>query len=81
MRRHMFAKLTASFISLSAVGVLAILMSPVLIAADQSPAPPPQETNGLAPSEPALAAGANTGRAPCTDRSAEFQSGWARRVR
>ena len=53
MRRHMFTKLTVSFISLSAVVVLAILMSPVLTAADRPP-PPPQETNGLAPSEPTV---------------------------
>ena len=54
MRRHMFTKLAASLFSLSAVVVLVVLMSPVLIAADRSSPPPSQETNGLAPSEPAL---------------------------
>jgi PRC-barrel domain protein len=55
MRRHMFTKLTASFISLSAVGILAVLMSPLLIAAERLQPPSSQETTGLAPSEPAPA--------------------------
>ena len=55
MRRHMFTKLTASFISLSAVGILAVLMSPLLIAAERLHPPSSQETTGLAPSEPAPA--------------------------
>ena len=54
MRRYMFTKLAVSFISLCAVVVGAIFLSPVLIAADRHQAPPSQETNGLAPSEPAL---------------------------
>ncbi len=54
MRRYMFTKLAVSFISLCAVVVGAIFLSPVLIAADRHQAPPSQETNGLAPSESAL---------------------------
>jgi hypothetical protein len=58
-----------SFISLSSVVVLAILMSPVLIAADRPMPLPSQETNGLAPSEPALGprAPAWAGRRATTD--------------
>ena len=52
MRRPMFTKLTASFISLCAVVILGVLMSPLLIAADRPQPPPSQETTGLAPSEP-----------------------------
>ena len=55
MRRHIFTKRTASFISLSAVGILAVLMSPLLIAAERLHPPSSQETTGLAPSEPAPA--------------------------
>jgi hypothetical protein len=68
MRRHMFTKLTVSFISLSAVVVLAILMSPVLTAADRPPPLPSQETNGLAPSEPRAPARAGR-RAPIEVRN------------
>jgi PRC-barrel domain len=52
MRRLMFTKLTASFISLPAAVILAVLMSPLLIAADRPQPLPSQETTGLAPSEP-----------------------------
>ena len=55
MRRHMFTKLTASFISLSAVVILAVWMSPLLTAAERPQPPPSQEATGLAPSEPAPA--------------------------
>ena len=72
MRRLMFTKLTASFISLPAAVILAVLMSPLLIAADRPQPLPSQETTGLAPSEPTPA---RAGRRAPNERQNSSQAG------